>query len=118
MAEDTLSARITNSFDRMEVAGAFGDLGTLVPFIVAYISVLKMEPLRRAPLNLNNRTRICQLALRYQISAVSESSNWARAGLLLAYGQDAFGTVTRAMDYVDEMPPWRQAERPSRRAGN
>jgi MFS superfamily sulfate permease-like transporter len=29
----------------MEVAGAFGDLGTLVPFVVAYISVLKMDPL-------------------------------------------------------------------------
>src|SRR5262245_47608591 len=28
----------------MEVAGAFGDLGTLVPFIVAYLAVLKMEP--------------------------------------------------------------------------
>jgi MFS superfamily sulfate permease-like transporter len=28
----------------MEWAGAFGDLGTLVPFVVAYISVLKMDP--------------------------------------------------------------------------
>jgi MFS superfamily sulfate permease-like transporter len=28
----------------MEWAGAFGDLGTLVPFVVAYIAVLKMEP--------------------------------------------------------------------------
>ena len=28
----------------MEVAGAFGDLGTLVPFVVAYIGVLKMDP--------------------------------------------------------------------------
>jgi MFS superfamily sulfate permease-like transporter len=28
----------------MEIAGAFGDLGTLVPFVVAYISVLKMDP--------------------------------------------------------------------------
>jgi MFS superfamily sulfate permease-like transporter len=33
-----------NRFDRMEVAGAFGDLGTLVPFVVAYIGVLKMDP--------------------------------------------------------------------------
>lgn len=33
-----------NRFDRMELAGAFGDLGTLIPFVVAYISVLKMEP--------------------------------------------------------------------------
>lgn len=28
----------------MEWAGAFGDLGTLVPFVVAYIGVLKMDP--------------------------------------------------------------------------
>jgi hypothetical protein len=28
----------------MEVAGAFGDLGTLIPFVVAYLAVLKMDP--------------------------------------------------------------------------
>lgn len=33
-----------NRFDRMEWAGAFGDLGTLIPFVVAYITVLKMDP--------------------------------------------------------------------------
>jgi MFS superfamily sulfate permease-like transporter len=33
-----------NRFDRMEWAGAFGDLGTLVPFVIAYIAVLKMDP--------------------------------------------------------------------------
>lgn len=33
-----------NRFDRMEWAGAFGDLGTLIPFVVAYISVLKLDP--------------------------------------------------------------------------
>jgi Molybdate transporter of MFS superfamily len=44
MAEDTVSAPVSNRFDRMEVAGAFGDLGTLVPFVVAYIGVLKMDP--------------------------------------------------------------------------
>src|ERR1700682_5255292 len=44
MAEETASAPVTNRFDRMEVAGAFGDLGTLVPFVVAYIGVLKMDP--------------------------------------------------------------------------
>src|SRR5215831_21181243 len=44
MAEDALSAPVGNRFDRMELAGAFGDLGTLVPFIVAYLAVLKMDP--------------------------------------------------------------------------
>ena len=33
-----------NRFDRMEWAGAFGDLGTLIPFVVAYLSILKMDP--------------------------------------------------------------------------
>lgn len=32
-----------NRFDRMEWAGAFGDLGTLIPFVVAYIAVVKMD---------------------------------------------------------------------------
>jgi MFS superfamily sulfate permease-like transporter len=42
--EAVLRARPRNRFDRMEVAGAFGDLGTLIPFVVAYISLLKMDP--------------------------------------------------------------------------
>ncbi len=33
-----------NRFDLHELAGAFGDLGTLIPFVAAYISVLKMDP--------------------------------------------------------------------------
>src|SRR3970040_2058317 len=33
-----------NRFDRMEWAGAFGDFGTLIPFVVGYIGVLKMDP--------------------------------------------------------------------------
>lgn len=33
-----------NHFDRLEWAGAFGDLGTLIPFVVGYIGVLKMDP--------------------------------------------------------------------------
>ncbi|MCK7502349.1 MAG: hypothetical protein MZW92_80145 [Comamonadaceae bacterium] len=28
----------------MEWAGAFGDLGTLVPFLLAYISLVKVDP--------------------------------------------------------------------------
>lgn len=33
-----------NRFDLPELAGAFGDLGTLIPFVVAYVSILKMDP--------------------------------------------------------------------------
>ena len=37
-------ARPPNRYDRMEWAGAFGDLGTLIPFVAAYIGVLKLDP--------------------------------------------------------------------------
>ncbi len=33
-----------NRFDRAEWAGAFGDLGTLIPFVVAYIAVVRVDP--------------------------------------------------------------------------
>ena len=34
-----------NRYNRMEFAGAFGDLGTLIPFVVGYITINKMDPL-------------------------------------------------------------------------
>jgi MFS superfamily sulfate permease-like transporter len=34
-----------NRYNRMEWAGAFGDVGTLIPFVVAYITIVKMPPL-------------------------------------------------------------------------
>jgi len=33
-----------NRYDRLEWAGAFGDLGTLIPFVAAYIGVLGIDP--------------------------------------------------------------------------
>ncbi len=33
-----------NRYDLRELAGAFGDLGTLVPFVVAYVTLLHMDP--------------------------------------------------------------------------
>ena len=36
--------RPANRFDIHEWAGAFGDLGTLIPFVAAYIAILKMNP--------------------------------------------------------------------------
>lgn len=41
----TPTADAGNRYDRAEWAGAFGDLGTLLPFVIAYIAVLKMDPL-------------------------------------------------------------------------
>jgi len=37
--------KLKNHYDRMEWAGAFGDLGTLIPFVVAYITVVGINPL-------------------------------------------------------------------------
>jgi xanthine/uracil/vitamin C permease (AzgA family) len=34
----------SNRYDRLECAGAFGDLGTLIPFLVAYITLVKVDP--------------------------------------------------------------------------
>ncbi len=34
-----------NRYDHVELAGAFGDLGTLIPFAVGYIVVMKIDPL-------------------------------------------------------------------------
>ena len=57
-----------------------------------------------SPFNLNNRTRICQLALRYRIPAVSDNAFWAKnCGLLLTYGQDGRWTSARAADYIDKI---------------
>jgi len=44
-AEVAASQRHRNRFDRMEWAGAFGDLGTLIPYVVAYIGVMGLDPL-------------------------------------------------------------------------
>jgi hypothetical protein len=34
-----------NLYNKMEWAGAFGDIGTLIPFVVAYITIVKIDPL-------------------------------------------------------------------------
>jgi predicted benzoate:H+ symporter BenE len=34
-----------NLYNTTELAGAFGDLGTLIPFVVGYIAVMKVDPL-------------------------------------------------------------------------
>lgn len=33
-----------NRFDRSELAGAFGDLGTLVPFVIGYVTIAQLDP--------------------------------------------------------------------------
>lgn len=41
---DTAPPRPRNRFDLAEWSGAFGDLGTLIPFVAAYVTILKMDP--------------------------------------------------------------------------
>lgn len=44
-AEAGSAVKTKNLYNRMEWAGAFGDVGTLIPFVVAYITIVKMPPL-------------------------------------------------------------------------
>ena len=56
-----------------------------------------------SPLNVQNKTRICELAVRHRIPAVGEDDDWAKCGFLLTYGQDVSWSVARGMDYVDKI---------------
>ena len=42
---NTATPKTKNLYNKMEWAGAFGDVGTLIPFVVAYITIVKVEPL-------------------------------------------------------------------------
>jgi predicted benzoate:H+ symporter BenE len=44
-SEKASTRRGKNHFNKMEWAGAFGDVGTLIPFVVAYITIVKVPPL-------------------------------------------------------------------------
>ena len=39
------AGRPGNLYNRVELAGAFGDLGTLIPFVVAYLTILHLNPM-------------------------------------------------------------------------
>jgi hypothetical protein len=43
--ENAGPGKAKNRYNRMEWAGAFGDVGTLIPFVVAYITIVKVPPL-------------------------------------------------------------------------
>jgi predicted benzoate:H+ symporter BenE len=45
IAASTAQKKARNLYNRMEWAGAFGDIGTLIPFVVAYITIVKVQPL-------------------------------------------------------------------------
>ena len=43
--EGASTHKTKNLYNKMEWAGAFGDVGTLIPFVVAYITIVKVDPL-------------------------------------------------------------------------
>jgi hypothetical protein len=43
--ESIAPGKTKNHYNKMEWAGAFGDIGTLIPFVVAYITIVKIDPL-------------------------------------------------------------------------
>jgi len=43
--EGVIQPNTGNRYNKMEWAGAFGDVGTLIPFVVAYITIVKVDPL-------------------------------------------------------------------------
>jgi hypothetical protein len=43
--DGAVGSKTKNQYNRMEWAGAFGDVGTLIPFVVAYITIVKIDPL-------------------------------------------------------------------------
>jgi Molybdate transporter of MFS superfamily len=43
--ENASTRKTKNLYNKMEWAGAFGDVGTLIPFVVAYITIVKVPPL-------------------------------------------------------------------------
>jgi predicted benzoate:H+ symporter BenE len=43
--EAAIKQKTKNRYNKMEWAGAFGDIGTLIPFVVAYITIVKIDPL-------------------------------------------------------------------------
>jgi putative ABC transport system substrate-binding protein len=66
-------------------------------FDAAYVQA---DPLSNQP---GNMARICELALRYVIPAVSGGNAWARDGLLVTYGQNYNRSTALALEYVDKL---------------
>jgi len=56
-----------------------------------------------SPLNVQNKTHICQLVSTHRIPAAAEWDAWAKCGFLLTYGEVFSWGVARAMDYVDKI---------------
>jgi len=107
--------KTANRYDRWEWAGAFGDLGTLIPFVLAYANIVKLDPVgiifvfgaAKIAVGLYYRTpvpvqpqKLVGAAATAQAGAFSPEAVWA-AGLfsgavwLLLGASGAIGLVAR-----------------------
>ena len=77
-AQETELAPSRNRFNRMEWAGAFGDLGTLIPFVVAYIGVLKMDPM-----GILFAFGLAMIVSGFYSRVISSSANGGRRGVAI-----------------------------------
>jgi hypothetical protein len=56
------AVKFGNRYDCMEWAGAFGDIGTLIPFVVAYITIVHVDIVHVDPLGLLFMFGVCKVA--------------------------------------------------------
>ncbi len=64
-------------------------------FDAAYISP--------GPLGYANRGRIAKMALQHRVPTVSDTTEYAREGVLLSYGLDTSRLLVRAAEYIDKI---------------
>src|SRR5262249_8575773 len=56
-----------------------------------------------SPFTWENHKRIAATAIQYRVPAISDTSDYARAGLLLSYGLDNNSLFRSAAEYVDKL---------------
>ncbi len=109
-----------NRYDLAELGGAFGDLGTLIPFVVGYITILGLDPLgillmfgvSQIAAGLYYRTPIPVQPMKAIGAAAIASGGAVGAGAVAAAGlfTGAFWLVAAATGLVDRIA--RLASRP------
>lgn len=76
MDQVPVTATRGNSYDLRELAGAFGDLGTPIPFVAAYVGVVKMDP---APILAGIGLSLIVVGTRfpYTVSGSTDEGHWS-----------------------------------------
>jgi molybdate transport system substrate-binding protein len=100
MAEETVSAPVANRYDRMEITGAFGDLGTLVHGVLRTDTFVCW--VCRTMVIMSRRKLICRVAVLVTATAVAWGTLQAPAQ---AQGDDivifAAASLTDALDAIN-----------------